>query len=242
MKEYAPAGHRRLVEEIFSTIHHRYDLLNHVLSLGLDIYWRKFAISKLKPSQRGTILDLACGTGDMAIEACHRYPYISVLGVDFSPEMLEVAQKKILEKGLFSRIHLLRGDALKLPFSDNVFDMATVAFGIRNISPTSLALKELVRVCRPGAKVLILEMHDPSKRAMRLFFRLYARTILPLGARLASNNAAAYEYLVNSIIQFPPPMEFKILMKRAGLTQIQQFSLFPGITYLHCGVKSGGPV
>ncbi len=226
-----------MVKEIFSSIHHRYDVLNHVLSLGCDFYWRKFVTKHVKAYPQGIVLDMASGTGDLALALVRAHPQLLIIGADFSWPMLKIAREKLSSRGLSQKIKLIRADALKLPFPENRFDAVTVAFGIRNMSPISEALRELKRVLKMGGEVFILEMHNPPHFLPRLLFHLYSRTILKVGARFLSPNPSAYDYLVNSILQFPSPGEFKKSMHQVGFEKIQQYALFPGITYLHAGVK-----
>ncbi len=236
---YSPIEHRRVVREIFSTIHGRYDLLNHLLSCGLDVLWRQSAIRHLTLPPSGRLLDLACGTADVAILAARTYPGIEVTGVDASREMLSLARNKIARHHLSSQLRLIQADALALPFEDGRFDAVTIAFGIRNITPVEGALREMIRVCKGGGKMFILEMHYPSHPGMKCLFKCYTRTVFPLTATLLSRNPRAYDYLVRSITAFPSPREFSYVLAELGLTDIRRHALPPGITYLHVGTKPG---
>ncbi|MCX7981803.1 MAG: bifunctional demethylmenaquinone methyltransferase/2-methoxy-6-polyprenyl-1,4-benzoquinol methylase UbiE [Syntrophales bacterium] len=240
MKQLTSEEHRRLVKDIFSSIYSRYDMMNHILSVGCDFYWRKAVIRRLSILSPLLILDVACGTGDLTIGLAQSYPKASVVGVDFSNHMLAQARHKILYRNLASRIKLIRGDALRLPFPENTFQAAAVAFGIRNMNPFDEALKELARVLAPGGHVAILEMHNPPQRWRQVLFRFYCRTIIRWGARMFSKNASAYDYLVESIRQFPSPEDFKHSMEERGFKKIESHALFPGITYLHVGRKHFG--
>lgn len=227
----------RMVKEIFSTVTRRYDFLNHFLSLRRDIAWRHFTVRKMHFFQTFLLLDVATGTGDLAIAAARQYPSIRVIGVDFVQEMMEVARLKVEKGGISERVWFLMGDALNLPFPDHSFDAAGIAFGIRNIPNKLQALEEMRRVVVPGGQVMVLEMTTPRSRLLRRIYQLYLRWILPRLARSFSQNPAAYNYLADSIIHFPPPEVFAREIEGAGLTRIEEYSLDFGITYLHIGFK-----
>jgi len=158
-----------MVKEIFSTITSRYDFLNHFLSLRRDIAWRRFAVKQMIFSQTKRFLDIACGTGDLSIMACHRYKDVSVVGVDFVYPMVEMANEKAKKEEFTDRINFLQGNALSLPFADNSFDVSAMAFGIRNIPQKEQALEEMLRVIVPGGQIMILEMTFIQNRFFKLF-------------------------------------------------------------------------
>jgi demethylmenaquinone methyltransferase / 2-methoxy-6-polyprenyl-1,4-benzoquinol methylase len=226
-----------MVKEIFSTITPRYDFLNHFLSLKRDIAWRRFAINKMHYFKTKRFLDIACGTGDLAIDAARKYPEITVNGVDFVREMIQVGQEKINQERLSERIQLMTGDALHLPFRDNTFDVAAMAFGIRNIPDRQGALREMLRVIVPGGQVMILEMTFTRNRLFKAFYNIYLNHILPGLARRFSSNPAAYRYLADSIMNFPTPDEFTAVMEDVGIENVDAYSLTFGVTYLHVGRK-----
>ncbi len=226
-----------MVKEIFSTITPRYDFLNHFLSLRRDIAWRRFAIKKMRFFQTKRFLDIACGTGDLSIDAARNYPEIAVNGVDFVREMIQVGQEKVDQEKLAGRIQLMTGDALHLPFRDNTFDVAAMAFGIRNIPDRQGALREMLRVVVPGGQVMILEMTFTRNRFFQAFYHIYLNHILPRLARRFSSNPAAYRYLADSIMNFPTPDEFTALMEDVGIENVDAYSLTFGVTYLHVGTK-----
>jgi demethylmenaquinone methyltransferase/2-methoxy-6-polyprenyl-1,4-benzoquinol methylase len=226
-----------MVKDIFSTITARYDFLNHFLSLRSDIAWRRFAVRKMHFFKTKRFLDIACGTGDLSIETARRYPEITVNGVDFVREMIHAGQKKVDQKDLSGRIRLMHGDALHLPFRDNTFDVAAMAFGIRNIPDRQGALREMLRVIVPGGQVMILEMTFARNRLFRAFYNIYLNHILPRLARHFSSNPAAYHYLADSIMNFPTPDEFTALMEGVGIENVDAYSLTFGVTYLHVGTK-----
>lgn len=226
-----------MVKEIFSTITPRYDFLNHFLSLRRDIAWRRFTVRKMNFFHTNRFLDVACGTGDLSIDAAERYPHITVNGIDFVSEMIQIGQTKTEQEGLSDRIRFITGDALHLPFADNSFDVAAMAFGIRNIPDKQGALREMVRVIVPGGQVMVLEMTFTRNRAFRKLYNIYLNHILPGLARLFSSNPAAYYYLADSIMNFPTPQEFSGLMEGVGIQNVAAYSLTFGVTYLHVGTK-----
>jgi demethylmenaquinone methyltransferase / 2-methoxy-6-polyprenyl-1,4-benzoquinol methylase len=226
-----------IVKEIFATVTGRYDFLNHFLSLRRDVFWRRFAVKKMHFFDTRRLLDVATGTADLAIDATRRYASIGVTGVDFVYEMLQVGQGKIKRKGLSQRIQLVQGDALYLPFPDNAFDVAAMAFGIRNIPDRVGALREMTRVAVPGGRVLILEMTFTRNWFSNLMYRTYLNRILPLVAKRFSLNPRAYYYLADSIMNFPSPPEFVRMMESSGLVDIERFKLTFGAAFLYVGLK-----
>lgn len=235
--EMTPAQQVGLVREVFATIPRRYDFLNRFFSLRQDVAWRRFAARKMRFFKTDRFLDVATGTADLAMEAVRRHPRIRVAGLDFVREMMLVGQRKIRHERWSERIRLLQGDALNLPFPDHSFDVAAIAFGIRNIPDRQRALEEMRRAVVPGGQVIVLEMNFPRHPLFRHFYDLYLNRMLPHAARLFSRNPAAYRYLGDSIMNFPPPDQFARLMETAGLRDIKKHSLTIGITYLYIGIK-----
>jgi len=229
--------HIGMVREIFASIPGKYDFLNHLLSLRRDVAWRRFTIKKMRFFKTYQLLDVATGTADMAIEAALTHPGIRVKGMDFVAEMMFPGKRKIAERGLAGRVELLQADATSLPFGDENFDAASIAFGIRNIPERIVALREMRRVLVPGGKAYILELNAPQNRLWRKAFAPYLMRVLPRVARLFTRNPAAYLYLVDSIIHFPPPAEFLAMMEAAGFSELEHFSLTLGITSLYVGRK-----
>ena len=204
VKEVTDAQRISMVKEIFSTITGKYDFLNRLLSLRRDVAWRNFAAKKMHFFRTNRYLDVACGTGDLSIAAALRHPQISVTGIDFVPAMVDVARGKVQKKNLADRIVLMQGDALQLPFADNTFDVSGIAFGIRNIPDRKQALSEMLRVTIPGGQVMVLEMTFVQNRFFKLTYYVYLNFLLPAFAKLLSKNPAAYYYLADSIMNFPP--------------------------------------
>jgi len=235
MKNYRlhPDSIRRLFDNIAPT----YDLLNHLLSLGRDFYWRKKAVRELKGLE-GWILDIATGTGDVAIEIIHQNNHHrKVFGLDFSQSMIERARRKVLKKGLSQSITLSLGDALSLPFRDNTFSASMIAFGLRNIVMKEQALSEMVRVIKKGGKVIILEFIFPQKGLLRRLYPIYFQRVLPWVGGLVSGDRGAYAYLPESVYHFASVENYEEMMWRAGLESVTSRSLTGGVASVISGIK-----
>jgi len=233
---------RDSIRELFSSIAHRYDFLNHFLSLNFDRWWRKRAteLSEISPSAH--VLDLCAGTGDLAFAFLKRLNADGrATAVDFSRPMLELAQAKAEKRGE-RRLVLLESDALCLPFPDNSFDCVTVAFGVRNFVDLEAGLKEMHRVTRPGGRAIILEFAPPESALLRMCFVPYLKFILPWIGRILSNfRADAYTYLRDSIEQFPTPQEISAAMERADWQDVQPFPLTFGMVVCYRAEKTELP-
>jgi demethylmenaquinone methyltransferase / 2-methoxy-6-polyprenyl-1,4-benzoquinol methylase len=217
---------------MFDAIAPRYDLLNHVLSAGLDTRWRTRAISELRLDQGARIIDLCTGTGDLAVAALRAQPAASVVGVDFAGEMLRLASRKVRSLGL-SSVRLVRGDGTRIPLADATCDAATIGFGIRNIVDPRAALAELARVLRPGGRLAILEFGQPRVPGIRTMYAWYFRYLLPLVGRMVSKHKSAYSYLPASVGTFPSPREFAATIAATGFSQVRAVPLSFGIVYLY---------
>ncbi|MCE2559382.1 MAG: ubiquinone/menaquinone biosynthesis methyltransferase [Acidobacteria bacterium] len=227
---------------MFDRIAARYDFMNRIISLGGDQRWRRLAaeVLELDASARGPVrvLDVASGTGDLAIEIARRYPAAAVHGIDASRGMTEIGRRKVEQAGLGDRVTLSDGDAQELPFPNRFFDAATIAFGIRNIPDRDRALFEMARVTRPGGRVVVLEAGEPSAGLMGLLARFYIHVVVPfVGALLAG--AEEYRYLERSIRAFPPVAEFVRTMAAAGLEPIETRSLTFGACNLFLAQPAG---
>jgi demethylmenaquinone methyltransferase/2-methoxy-6-polyprenyl-1,4-benzoquinol methylase len=229
------AGQTRVVKDIFTTAHDRYDFLNHLLSLRRDVGWRRFTVDKMRFPAQGRFLDVATGTADLALEAAWRHPGLRVTGIDFAEPMLEIGRKKARGGSVADRVTLLFGDALALPFPDGSFDVSAIAFGMRNIADKLVALREMARVTVPGGQVMVLEMTFAPARMFRAIYGIYLTRVLPWVAELFATNSGAYSYLADSIKSFPTPRPFGDLMTAAGLDHVVYFSLTFGAAYLHIG-------
>ena len=226
------------VRKLFDSIARRYDLLNHLLSLGRDIHWRKEAAHELK-GLNGWFLDLATGTGDVAFETLRLgNGGRKIAGLDFSETMIRSAHRKRLKRHLQKTILLSLGDALSLPFRDNTFTASIVAFGLRNISEKEKALSEMVRVTRQGGKVIILEFTLPNHGWMQRIYPFYFAKILPRVGGLISGNKGAYRYLPESVFRFQSSEDYKALMRKSGLEKVLCRSLTQGIASLMVGTKN----
>jgi demethylmenaquinone methyltransferase/2-methoxy-6-polyprenyl-1,4-benzoquinol methylase len=225
------------VRRIFSTITDRYDFLNHFLSAGRDVYWRRFLVRRLRFFQTYRLLDLATGTGDVALESARCHPAIMVTGLDFAAPMLQAARPKIIRAGLADRIRLLQGDALNLPFPDGHFDAVTVAFGIRNMPDRARVFAEVQRVLVPGGGFSILEFTTPQGDLFRRVYFFYLHRWLPRLAKIFTGNPEAYRYLAESIMRFPYPADFVREIGAAGFQEAGKYALTGGITYLYEGKK-----
>lgn len=220
--------------QMFNAIAKRYDLLNRLLSLGMDRRWRKLSVKALHLSPGDRVLDLATGTGDLAIEIAAYRTQPLVVGADPALEMLRIGQGKVLATKNRSRVQMLGADALALPFVDNAFSGATIAFGIRNVPDRNLGLREMVRVVAPGRHVVVLELANPEGHWFAPFAKLYCQWIVPaLGAIVSSR--VAYRYLKTSMEGFPSSVEFCGMLEAAGLAEIQHRILFPGACHLYVG-------
>ena len=196
------------VGEMFDCIADRYDFLNRFLSGGIDIYWRRKAIGRLKDLDPKNILDVATGTGDVAIMLAKKMTQSNVTGIDISKGMLEVGQGKIDRLNLAGRVRLMQGDAEALPFEDDSFDAITVAFGVRNFQHLEKGLTEMLRVLKPGGRLMILEFSRPRKWLFKQLYQFYMKRITPGLGKLISRNAAAYSYLDESVRAFPEGDQF----------------------------------
>jgi demethylmenaquinone methyltransferase / 2-methoxy-6-polyprenyl-1,4-benzoquinol methylase len=240
MSTLSPAAHTGVVRDIFTTVHGRYDFLNHFLSLRRDIGWRNAVIERMRFPRTRRFLDIATGTADLAIAAARRHPRISVTGLDFAAPMLAVGRRKVHARGLQDRVTLVEGDAVSLPFPDGSFDVTAVAFGMRNIPDKAAALREMARVTVPGGQVMVLEMTFAPARFFRPLYGFYLGVLLPRLARLFARNPATYYYLGDSIRHFPSPAVFRAMMVEAGLHSVSCHSLTFGTAWLHVGRAPGG--
>jgi demethylmenaquinone methyltransferase/2-methoxy-6-polyprenyl-1,4-benzoquinol methylase len=235
MKTYSL--HPESIRNLFNNIAPTYDFLNHLLSLRRDVYWRKAAVRELR-GHHGWILDLATGTGDVAVEIIRQEDQQrKVFGLDFSEPMVRKGLEKLSKKSLLPKVALGLGDALFLPFPGNTFSGSIMAFGLRNIPAKGQALSEMVRVVKPGGKVVILEFTFPRKGLMRWFYPVYFKRILPGIGGWISGDRGAYTYLPESVIHFRYAEEYEELMKKSGLTNVFSRQLTGGIASIISGIK-----
>jgi demethylmenaquinone methyltransferase / 2-methoxy-6-polyprenyl-1,4-benzoquinol methylase len=222
---------------MFDSIAPRYDLLNRVLSAGLDQKWRRYAVERLALGPNARVLDLCAGTADVALAIADKHRDASVIGVDFSFEMLVRGVRKVTDAALASRIRLVRGDAALIPVTSESCDAATIAFGIRNVAEPERALAELARVLRPGARLAILEFGQPRIPGIKTLYLWYFRYVLPMIGRMVSKHDSAYSYLPASVGTFPAPPEFARTIERHGFVSVEAVPLTFGIVYLYVATR-----
>ena len=227
------------VAEMFDNIAHSYDRLNHILSFGIDILWRKKAIRMLRKLKPKRLLDVATGTGDFAIEAARMgVPAEEIVGVDISNGMLDIGREKMKKKGLDQLIKMEYGDSENLPFEDNYFDAYTAAFGVRNFENLNAGLTEMLRVMKPGGTGFILEFSKPTAFPFKQLYWFYFNAILPVVGRLFSKDNRAYTYLPESVKAFPEGDAFLEIMKTCGYVNIKRKPLTGGIATIYTGEKA----
>jgi demethylmenaquinone methyltransferase / 2-methoxy-6-polyprenyl-1,4-benzoquinol methylase len=233
------APEKAAVRSMFDRIAPRYDLLNRLLSAGVDQRWRRASVDLLALPPGSRVLDVCTGTADLLVEFLRRDPGHAGVGVDLSGEMLVRGARKLRQRGLAGRSALASGDAERLPLRDGRFDGALIAFGIRNVGEPATALREIHRVLRPGGRLVVLEFSMPGG-PLGAAYRLYFERLLPRIAGLVSGDRAAYSYLPASVARFPDPAAFGRMMEEAGFTGVSWTRLTAGIAHLHRGDKGRG--
>jgi len=233
----ADSGKKDQVAEMFDNISDNYDFLNHFLSMGIDNIWRKKAIDQLKSIKPKSILDVATGTGDLAIMALKRLSPNKITGIDISKGMLDVGRNKMIAKNLDNSIELLYGDSEQIPFEDLSFDAVTVAYGVRNFEDLPKGLSEIARVIKFGGKAVILEFSKPKKFPVKQAFNIYFKNILPFIGKIVSKDSRAYTYLPESVNAFPEGNDFLTIFKDAGFKNVSQIKLSGGISSIYVGEK-----
>lgn len=222
IKPYSAEGEKaQQVEVMFDNIAPTYDLLNHLLSLGIDRHWRRAALDTLRPFAPQRMLDVATGTGDFALLAARRLRPQSLLGVDLSEGMMAVARRKVAEAGLQEVISFQKEDCLHLSLPSDSFDAITVAYGIRNFQDLEQGLSEMLRVLRPGGRLVIIELTAPRRFPMRQLFWLYSHVVMPLIGRLVSRDASAYTYLPHTMEVFPQGEQMQQILQKVGFADVQ---------------------
>ena len=226
------------VREMFRQIAPRYDLMNHLLSANVDRYWRWRAVRRLRLSGNSPVLDTCTGTGDLAFAISKRAPGVDVIGSDFCNAMLEIANRKKRHHVQDDEVQFLEADSQHLPFGDDQFQCVTVAFGLRNVADTDRGLAEMVRVCKPGGQVMVLEFSKPRMIGLRQMYGFYFTHVLPrVGQFFAKNDKSAYEYLPQSVGQFPDYEALTDRMHQAGLTGVSYKPMTFGIATIYEGTK-----
>jgi len=225
------------VQQMFGAIAPRYDFLNRLLSLGIDQRWRRFAIKQVKWSEGGTVLDVATGTGDVALTiAAATPPSVKIVGLDFCKEMIDLGVEKVRKSPYAERITMGVAPCESIPYPDGSFDSVTIAFGIRNVVDRRLGLAEMLRVLKPGGRAVILEFSTPKSAIFRKLYHFYFLKILPFIGGLLSD-FSAYKYLPDSVLEFPSQEEFSRMMKDVGFTNVDHHDLTGGIATVYVGEK-----
>ncbi len=224
------------VAEMFNNISAKYDFLNHFLSLGIDKLWRKKAVKMLRPINPKRILDIATGTGDFALESLSLKP-TQVVGLDISSGMLEHGRVKMKKKGVDHIITMQQGDSEEIPYEDNYFDGLTVGFGVRNFENLEKGLGEMLRVVRPGGKLIILEFSKPKKFPIKQLFAFYSNNIIPILGKSISKDSNAYTYLPESVAAFPEGKDFENILSKVGYKEISSTLVSGGIATIYAGTK-----
>ncbi len=224
------------VAEMFNNISAKYDFLNHFLSLGIDKLWRKKAIKMLIDIKPKRILDIATGTGDFALEALSLKPE-EVVGIDISEGMLSMGREKMVKRKVDHIISMRLGDSENLPFEDNYFDALTVGFGVRNFENLEIGLAEMLRVVRPGGKLLILEFSKPKKFPVKQYYAFHSKYIIPFFGKRISKDEKAYAYLPESVAAFPEGKDFENILISVGYREVKSTLVSGGIATIYAGTK-----
>lgn len=240
-KEVKPYGtsdksKKEEVAEMFNNISGKYDFLNHFLSMGIDRVWRKKAIKMLQTIQPKRILDIATGTGDFALEALSLKPK-EIIGIDISEGMLAKGREKMTRKKVDQIISMRLGDSENLPFEDNYFDALTVGFGVRNFENLEKGLVEMLRVVRPGGKLIILEFSKPKRFPVKQYYAFHSKYIIPFFGKRISKDEKAYAYLPESVAAFPEGKDFEKILISLGYKDVQLKLVSGGIATIYSGVK-----
>ena len=235
----SPAEEINSVQAMFNAVAPRYDLLNRLLSIGIDKHWRKVAVREFEPVKNKKYLDVATGTADVALEFAKTHAKTSqIIGIDFSVSMLKLARQKILTNSFSKRIQLVPGTAENIPLKDHTFDGAITAFGVRNFIDPQKGLKEMYRILKPTGKIVVLEFSFPQNDLLNKIYRFYFKKILPILGRIISGHKNAYTYLPASVINFPQGEAFIELLKCSGFQSISFKSLTLGIVTIYTGIKN----
>jgi len=235
---FAPERKAAYVNTLFDTIAPRYDLMNRLMTFGMDRGWRNYVVAQAAPPVGGHALDVATGTGDIAIALAERVgPRGTVLATDFSEEMMRPGPGKATKAGVGGIVRFMAADALDLPFPDDTFDCVTTGFAMRNVTDIERAFREMRRVTKPGGRVVCLEVAKPGFPPVRFLHQRYFNWVVPLLGRVITGHGEAYRYLPESARNFPPPPALQAIMERAGLHNVRFRRLSLGAVAVHTGTK-----
>ncbi|MDN3724529.1 bifunctional demethylmenaquinone methyltransferase/2-methoxy-6-polyprenyl-1,4-benzoquinol methylase UbiE [Aequorivita sp. SDUM287046] len=230
-------GKKKQVEQMFDTISENYDGLNRIISLGSDIKWRKKVIKMVAEKKPKTILDVATGTGDLAIQFAEKTSAEKIVGLDLSEGMLSMARKKVAGKAIAETIEFVQADSEALPFEDNTFNAITVSFGIRNFENLEKGLAEIFRVLKPGGIFVVLETSVPSKFPFKQGYHFYTKTILPMVGKIFSKDKVAYKYLSESASVFPHGEALNNILRKIGFKDVKNIPQTFGVATIYNATK-----
>lgn len=222
---------------MFDNISGKYDKINRIMTFGIDQSWRRKSLRLLLPHKPKQMLDVATGTGDFAIQAYKMLQPDTIVGIDISQGMLDIGKHKLEQLQLASKIQLLKADSESIPFDDNNFDAITVAYGVRNFENLEKGLSEILRVLKPGGRLVILEATEPQNKIIKFGFDLYAKKMVPFIGRLISGDSRAYDYLQESVAKFPQGVEFIKIFNKVGYTDTKWIPLTFGASSIYTGCK-----
>ncbi|MEX2460824.1 MAG: demethylmenaquinone methyltransferase [Paenibacillaceae bacterium] len=226
------------VHSVFESIAPKYDLMNNILSFRQHKYWRRFTMKKMNVQEGQTAIDLCCGTCDWTISLAQKSKSGSIIGLDFSQNMLDYGAIKLKELDLEHQVSLVQGNAMKLPYPDDSFDYATIGFGLRNVPDLEQVLREMQRVVKPGGSVVSLELSKPTWQPFKSLYYFYFQKVLPLLGKLIVKRYEQYKWLPESLIHFPDHKQLAEIFRKTGLTAVEAYPLTGGIAALHIGVKA----
>jgi demethylmenaquinone methyltransferase/2-methoxy-6-polyprenyl-1,4-benzoquinol methylase len=227
----------QFVHEVFESIAPKYDKMNDILSFRRHKAWRKFTMNKMNVKPGSHAIDLCCGTCDWTIALAQASGTGRVVGLDFSQNMLDHGAAKIDRLGLGGRIELIRGNAMSVPFEDNIFDYATIGFALRNVPDLVKVIEEMRRVVKPGGMVVSLELSKPTRQPFKALYYFYFQRVLPFLGKLIANRYEQYKWLPESLVHFPDHKQLADIFRGAGLRDVQAYPLTGGIAALHIGIK-----
>lgn len=234
--ENKPETKKTQVTHMFDGISKSYDLLNRIITLGIDVLWRKRVFKLLQKEQPKSILDIATGTGDLVLELA-KINADKIIGLDISPGMLEIGKQKVKNKQLEDRIDMQLGDSEALPFDKETFDGVTIAFGVRNFENLELGLQEIFRVLKPNGALVVLETAVPQNRLLRSLYTLYTQKIMPFIGKLFSKDPSAYQYLSDSAAIFPCGEQFNNILRKNGFIEVEDFPQTLGVSSIYFARK-----